>query len=175
MGEKLNASVSVKAGNLVVVKKGGGQSAGGGALDTILVAKGFNLLSYTVTEKDEPKHAEVEATYYDRAKNKREIVTVKTGMEGQKFLMRTPYQDESEAKEAAAAHAKELTRMQGDATFEIDGDPFAQAEAYAVVTGARQRVDGRWWVQTATHNYTASGPFTVSLQCGAPSEEGGES
>ncbi|MCO5730067.1 phage late control D family protein [Rhizobium sp. SSA_523] len=175
IGEKLNATVAVKSGNLVVVKRGAGESASGAALDRIKVAPGLNLLSYTVTEKDEPKHSNVEATYYDRAQNKREIVTVQTGMQGPKFLLRTPFQSESEAKEAAEAHAKELLRMQADASFEIDGDPFAQAEAWADVQGVRSRVDGQWWIKTATHNLSASSPYTVSLQCGSKPEPRPES
>ena len=66
------AAVSVKAMRLVVVKRGEGKSASGALLDRIPVAKGFNLLKYSVTENDESKHKEVEATYYDRGKNKRE-------------------------------------------------------------------------------------------------------
>lgn len=175
LGEKLNATVSVKSGFLVVAKRGAGQGTSGAPLDRTKVVVGFNLLSYTVTEKDEPKHKSVEATYYDRAKNKREIVTVQTGMQGPKFLLRTPYQSEAEAKEAAEAHAKDLLRSQADATFEIDGDPFAQAEAWADVSGVRTRVDGEWWVKTATHNFSASSPYTVSLQCGTKPEARAES
>ncbi|EUB97318.1 hypothetical protein PMI07_000894 [Rhizobium sp. CF080] len=172
LGEKLNASVSVKSGNLVVAKKGSGESVGGVAMGVIFVAKGYNILSYTVTEKDEPKHSEVEATYYDRQKNKRETVTESTGLDGPKFLVRTPFQNKEEAEEAAKSRASELVRMTGDASFEIDGEPFAQAEAYAVVSGCRSRVNGLWWVQTATHQFSADGPYTTSLQCGAPTDEG---
>ncbi|MDA5627765.1 MULTISPECIES: phage late control D family protein [Agrobacterium] len=170
IGEKLNASVSIKAGNMVVVKKGAGLSVSGGPLGIITISNGFNLLSYSVTEKDEPRHKEVEATYFDRKKNKREIVTVQTGMDGPKFLMRTPFQDEDEAKAAAESHAKELLRMRGDATFEIDGDPFAMAEAWAIVSGCRTRVDGVWWAKTVTHQFSADGPYRNSIQCGAAPE-----
>ena len=175
LAAKMNATVTVKSGHLVVIKRGAGESASGAALDRIVVKKGFNLLSYTVTEKDEPKHKEVEATYYDRAENKRKSVTVPTGMDGPKFLLRNPYQNEEEARAAAASHGKDLVRMQGDATFEIDGNPFAQAEAWAIVSGARSQVDGLWWTTTVTHNFSATGPYTVSLQCGTPSETGSAS
>lgn len=171
IGEKLNAAVSVKTMNLVVVVKGAGRSASGALLDRIIVARGRNLLSYSVTEKDEPKHSNVEATYYDRDKNTREVVTKPTGMDGPKFLIRAPFQDKDEAERAANAQAKELVRMQGDATFEIDGEPFAQAEAWAEVSGCRQRVDGLWRVETVTHQFSANGPYTTSLTCGTPSEE----
>jgi phage protein D len=171
---KLGASISVKAGNLVVIKKGAGLSVSGEALGIITISKGFNLLSYSVTEKDEPRHKEVEATWYDRKMNKREIVTVQTGMDGPKFLMRTPFQNEEEAKAAAESHAKELLRMRGDATFEIDGDPFAMAEAWAVVSGCRTQVDGSWWAKTVTHQFSADGPYKNSIQCAATPDDGGE-
>lgn len=169
LGEKINAAVSVKSLRLVVVEKGAGKSAGGGMLDHIVVAKGINLISYTVNEKDEPKHEEVEATYYDRAKNSREVVKAQTGMEGPRFVLRAPYQQRDEAERAAKAKAKELVRAQGDGTFVIDGSPFAQAEAYASVSGCRPRVDGLWRVKSATHSFSASAPYTTTLQCEVPS------
>lgn len=169
LGEKINAAVSVKSLRLVVVEKGAGRSAGGGALDFIMVAKGVNLISYSVNEKDEPKHQEVEASYYDREKNSRETVTAPTGMEGPKYLLRAPYQEKDEAERAAKAKAKELYRAQGDGTFVIDGSPYAQAEAYASVTGCRPRVDGLWRVKSATHSFSATGPYTTTLQCEVPS------
>ncbi|CCF19179.1 protein of unknown function [Pseudorhizobium banfieldiae] len=171
---KINASVTVKAMNLVVAIKGAGRSASGAQLDRIRVAKGYNLLDYSVTERDEPKHSEVEATYYDRDKNERASVSVSTGLEGPKFLIRSAFQNEAEAKEAAESQAKELTRMQGEATFTIDGDPFAMAEAWADVTGCRTRVDGEWRIRTVTHNFSSGSPYTNTLQCGTTSEEGGD-
>lgn len=169
LGEKINAAVAVKSLKLVVVEKGAGRSAGGGSLDHIIAAYGVNLISYNVSEKDEPKHEEVEATYYDRGKNSRESVSVATGMDGPKYLLRAPFQERDEAERAAKAKAKELVRAQADGTFVIDGSPFAQAEAYASVSGCRPRVDGLWRVKSATHSFSATGPYTTTLQCEVPS------
>lgn len=169
IAEKINAGVTVKAGRLVVVEKGKGQSASGSRLDRIEVRPGLNLLSYSVSHRDEPKHSEVEATYYNREKNERQVITEPTRMDGPKFLLRAPFQNAEEAKRAAEAQAKELERMQGEATFEIEGDPFAQAEAYASVSGIHPQVDGLWWVETATHTFSGTGPYTTSLSCGTPS------
>lgn len=170
IGSKINASVSVKSKRLVVVAKGKGQSASGAPLDTITVAKGINLLSYQASLKDEPKHSEVEATYYDRAENARKTVKEKTGMDGPKFLIRPPLQSEVDAKHAAKSKSNELKRAQGEATFQIDGEPFAQPEAFAVVSGCRPGVDGSWRVVTVTHNFSATSPYTTSLQCETPPE-----
>lgn len=169
LGAKLNAGVTVKAGNLVVVPKGAGRGASGNSLDRIMVEAGKNLISYQVTENDRPKHSEVEATIYDRAKNKHEVVAESTGLDGPTFLMRAPFHDKDEAKRAAAAKAKDLVRAQAEATFTIDGEPFAQAEAWAEVSGCRPRVDGLWRVKSVTHNFSASAPYTNTLQCEVPS------
>ena len=170
IGEKLNAAVSVKTMNLVVVVKGYGRSASGASLDRIIVARGHNLLTYSVTEKDEPKHSEVEATYYDRGKNTREVVTKPTGLDGPKFLIRAPFQNKEEAERSAGAQAQELVRATAEASFDIDGEPFALAEAWAEVRGCRPIVDGLWRVNTVTHQFSSSGPYTTSLQCDQPND-----
>lgn len=169
IGEKINASVTVKSGRLVVMDKGSGVGAGGSVLATIPVTRPGNLISYQVGEKDEPKHSEVETTYYDRQKNQRKTVRVETGLEGPKLLIRAPFQDEDEATRAAESKKKELIRAQADASFTIDGYPFAQAEAFAQVTGVRSRVNGLWKVKTATHNFSGSGAYTTELACEVPS------
>jgi hypothetical protein len=170
IADKLNAAVSIKAMNLVVVPKGEGKSASGQALDRVDVSYGINLIGYSATLRDEPKHSEVEATWYDRDKNERTIEIAPTGMTGPKFLLRTPFSNPDDAKRAAEAQAKELKRMLGEATFTIDGEPFAQAEAWAAVTGVRPNVDGLWRITTASHSFSATGAYTTTLTCGSTSE-----
>lgn len=173
IGDKLNASITVKSGRLVVVSRGDSLSASGTGLPDVLVARGSNLLKYSVTEKDEPRHSTVEASYYDRKKNKKETVEEKTGLDGPRFTIRTPHQDKDEAQRAAKAQAKKLNRDTGDATFEINGEPFAQAEANAVVSGCRSNVDGIWSIRSVTHNFSASGAYTTSLSCTKPNDNSG--
>ncbi len=169
IGETLNASVTIKSGRIVVMDKGSGVGAGGSVLETIKVRRPGNLLSYSVGEKDEPRYGEVETTTYDRTKNERKSVIATTGLEGPTFRVRAPFQTEEDAKRAAEAKTKELIRAQADASFTIDGDPFAQAEAFADVRGVRSRVDGLWKVKTATHNFSGSAAYTTDLQCEVPS------
>lgn len=168
IGDKLNASVSVKSGHLCVVERGEGKAASGQPLREVPVETGRNMINYSVTEKDQPKHSEVEASYYDRKKNKKETVKKTTGLDGPKFTIRAPYQGRGDAERAAQAQAKKLARDTREASFEIDGEPFAQAGAIAAVRGARSNVDGRWLIDTVTHNFSASGPYTTSLSCKAP-------
>ncbi|MBB4092475.1 late control protein D [Ochrobactrum pecoris] len=172
IGEKLNASVSVKAGHVAVVARGDGKSATGAFLPDIIVARGKNLLSYSVTEKDEPKHSKVEASYYDRKKNKKETVEVSTGLEGPTFSIRVPLQDKDEAERRADSEAKKLQRSAAEASFEINGEPFAQAGANVIASGCRSNVDGAWLAETVTHNFSASGAYKTSISCKKPNKSG---
>ncbi|WP_405704647.1 phage late control D family protein [Ancylobacter terrae] len=171
IAEKLGAAVTVKAGHLIVVMEGAGQSASGSALDQIPVRPGVNLIGYSVSLRDEAKHEEVDASWYDRDANEVKTESESTGLDGPRFSLRYPFQNRDDAKRAAKAQAKDLRRLQGTASFEIDGSPFAQAEAYAAVSGVRPGVDGLWRVATVTHNFSASGPYTTSLSCETPSGE----
>lgn len=187
IGEKLNASVTVKSGRLVVMEKGSGVGAGGSTLARIPVTRPGNIISYSVSEKDEPAYKSVTTTYYDREKNERGEVTEEiplttlstpgseglggsiAGAPGAGMLAREAFLNKDDATKAAKSKAKAIARSTRDASFTIDGYPFAQAEAFAEVTGVRSRVNGLWKVKTATHNFSGSGAYTTELSCEAPS------
>lgn len=168
LGVKLNASVSIKSGRLVVAKKGSGASVSGQALPAILVRKGVNLLSYSVTRKDKPKHSKVKATWFDRQKAQRMEVEASASGEGPEFLLREPYQSEGEAQDAADAQAQALKRGEALASFEVEGNPHARAEAHVFASGIRSLVDGVWRATTVTHNWTSGGPYVTSVECELP-------
>ncbi len=171
MGENIGASVTWKAGQIVVVPKGAGQAVSGSALDLLRVAVGENLVDYTVTQRDQPQHSSVEATWYDRKKNERKVVQVETGQEGQPLLLRRPYSGEEEAMSAAKAASRKLQRIRADATFLIDGTPGAMAEAWATVSGIRADVDGKWRIKQATHSFSGTGSYSTSLDCETPNDQ----
>ncbi len=171
MGENIGASVTWKAGQIVVVPKGAGQAVSGNALELLRVAVGENLIDYTVRQRDAPQHSSVEATWYDRKKNQRMVVQVETGQEGQPLLLRRPYAGEAEAMRAAEAAARKLQRIRADATFLIDGTPGAMAEAWADVSGIRADVDGKWRIKQVTHTFSATTPYSTSLDCEVPNDE----
>ncbi len=168
VSRKIGATISVKGQRLVAVPKGGGQSVSGASLGTISIEQPGNLINYSVTWSDGPKYSSVVASHYDRRKNEKKTVSEATGMNGPVWNIREPYENETVAKRAAKAKAADLKRAQASATFEIDGDPFALAEATAVVSGARADVDGKWRIKSATHSFSATGPYTTSLSCDVP-------
>jgi len=171
LGQKLDASVTVKSGNLIIAKRGTGKSVSGYELPVIDITGGVNVLNYTVTTKDKPKHAEVEASWFDRESAERKTLSVEVGSEGPKFLMRAPFQDEAEARLAAEAQAKTLQRGEASASFSIDGSPHARAEAYVYATNIRSIVDGKWRAVSVTHNFSSSAPYTTGVECELPDKE----
>lgn len=172
LGRKLDASVTIKSGRLVVVERGSGMAVSGAAMPTIFIAKGVNLLSYQVSMQDRPKHSSVEATWYDRRKNKRMVETVPGGSEGPPYLIRNPLQSVQEAQLAAKAQANELKRAEATASFTITGDPTASGGSFVQASGMRPGVDGRWFARTVTHNFSATEGFTNTVECELPTEGG---
>lgn len=164
----LDASVMVKNGQMIVLERGSGASVSGGAMPSIIVSKGVNLLSYSVTEMDAPKYSKVKATVYDRKKNLREEVEEATGLEGPTFLIRDPFQTKEEAERGAKTRANQLKRGQATATFEIDGAPGASAGSFVMCSGVRSNVDGRWYAKTVTHSFSSTAPYTTSIECETP-------
>ena len=168
IGKSLDASVTVKEGNLVVVRKGEGQSVSGIALPVLLVAPGINLISYNVTIAGKPKYGSVKATWFDRGKVEHKFVVKPSAVDGPEFVLREPYQSEDDAERAAEAKVKELSRAEGSATFEVAGDPMIRAEAFVHVQGVKRSADGLWRVTEVTHEFSSSGPYTTSLRCEPP-------
>jgi phage protein D len=168
LGRHLDASVTVKNGWMIVSKRGSGVSASGQQMPTINVAVGLNLVDYSVTWMDDPKHSKVKATWYDRKKNKPVEVEVATGMEGPEYLIREPFQDEAEANRSAKTKANELKRGQATASFTIDGLPSASAGAFVVCSGVRPNVDGAWYAKTVTHTFSSDSPYTTKMECEVP-------
>ena len=168
IGHKLDAAVSIKSGRLVAVKKGGGSTATGKVMPSIVVRRGDNLLSYSVTRQDKPKHRRVKATWFDRKKAERKEVEADASDDGPEFLIREPFQSESEATDAAEAKAQDLKRGEARAQFEISGNPHARAEAHVFVGGVRSLVDGVWRATTVTHNWSSSDAYSTSLECELP-------
>lgn len=64
--------------------------------------------------------------------------------------------------------SEDLRRGEAKATFEIDGNPYARAEAYVAVSSIRSGVDGMWRSTSVTHNWSSSGAYTTQLECELP-------
>jgi phage protein D len=168
IGRSLDATVTIKNNQLVVVANGSGLSTSGQQMPTIPVAPGRNLVDYSVSWRDKPKYSKVKATWYDRKKNKPVEVEAETGMDGPEHLIREPFQDEAEATRAAKTKAKRLKREQATASFTIDGLPSASAGAFVVCSGVRPNVDGAWYAKTVTHTFSSDSAYSTKVECEVP-------
>lgn len=157
--------VTVKQGNLIVSKAAGGKSASGQAMTPILVSPGLNLIHYRCSIKKRPDHGKAEAHTFDRKKVERD--DAKTGSGESTFKIREPFKNKKEAEAAAEAKLAELARATGSATFEIEGDTTARAEAPVIASGIRSKVDGRWNSTRVEHRWDESG-YTTTIECEAP-------
>ena len=170
---KLGGAVSVKDQHLIATEKGKGTSATGIVRPPIYVASGKNLISYSVSVRDKPRHGTVEATFFDREAAERKSVKIETGDDGPTFLIRSPFPGEDEAKRAAQAKVGDLRRATGSANFLIDGDPDARAEAELYAYGIRSLVDGVWRATNVVHSWSGSSAYTTTISCELPTSAQG--
>lgn len=167
--DKFDAHVSVKNKHLIGVMRGQGKSISGAQLPIIEISSALNIISYSCSDMDKPKHKKTKSTWFDR--NKVEMVTEEDeGTEdGPDFLHQVTTKSQLDAKETSKSNGKKLKRGAGSASFVIDGNPHNQAEAIVLVSNVRSLVNGRWRCKKITHNWSSSGPYTNSIECELPS------
>lgn len=165
------AITTVKEGRLVVVKRGGGKSAGGTRVPPVVIAGTSRVEAFSCTQPDRPAFKNVVATWADRANARRPEVSVSAGEAGGDYVIREPFASEDEAKEAADAKAAELKRSTGSLSLTLIGDPFVRAEAPLTVSGLYPGADGQWTIQKATHAIKGEG-FTTGVDADKGDEEG---
>lgn len=165
LGDKLNAAVTVKEQRLIIVPRGAGLSAGGSAMPPILITRPGNAISYNVTTVNGPKHGSVKAIWFDREAAENKEVVVSASDEGPEFLLRQNFQNSDDARETAKAQADALKRGEGTASFTIEGNPHARAEAHVIVAGVRSLVDGTWRAKSVSHKFSGNGPYTTDVRC----------
>lgn len=163
--ERYGALAAVKQGTLIVKEKGTGTSVSGAAIGGLTVAPGLNLKGYRVSRKKAPAHGKVEASTFDRRQVKK--ITINAGQGEITYRMREPFKSEAEARKAAESKLSDIARGEASAQFTIEGEPAAAAEEPVIVSGVRDKVDGRWNPFRVEHGWTDDGYETV-IDCELP-------
>ncbi|XWN29776.1 MAG: contractile injection system protein, VgrG/Pvc8 family [Devosia sp.] len=158
LGRLHGCTVSVKNGQLIVLKRGRG------GLGPLTVSPGTNLISYEVTNSDRYQHEKVEGYTFDRDEVVLEKVEAPASSRGPTFRIRNPFPRREQAEEAAKAKADELKQNERTASFEIEGDPAAVAEMDVICSGARGFVDGPWVTDRVQHRWGVD-IATSTLSC----------
>jgi hypothetical protein len=171
VAKKYGGVVTVKKGNMVVIKPGRGKSASGQQMQTLYVSRGVNLVSYSVSYKKRQEHKKAEAHTFDRKDVKR--VDVDAGKGEITYKLRQAFVDKDEAKAVAESKLSDLNRGAQSATFVIEGDVTACAERPVTVRGARPRADGDWSTKRASHKF-ADDKYETTLECESPDSKDDE-
>ncbi len=167
---RLGGMVVVKDEKLIIAKRGAGQTAGGRGLSALIVTPPV-IVPGTCHVKfvDRPRYKKVIAYWQDRKQAKRQKVEEQGDPKAKAVLkMREPFADKAEAKKAAKAKAKEMTRSADSASVTIEGNIAAIAGAPVSFAGVRAGVDGIEFIQkTVRHTFSKSSGYRTSIDAKA--------
>lgn len=174
LARRHGALFSIKNGNLVFAKKGGGTSASGASL-TPVIATPDNIVanSCKTTFSHRNSFKKVKAHAQNRKTGKRDEVEEDSDSNGEaEFNIADPLADEKEAKRAAGAKAKDLKSETIRTSVSVFGDPSIRAGAPFMYAGVRPELDGiQFIIETATHTLSKNGYTTqVEAKLGDNSE-----
>lgn len=177
LGRRHDALLAPKNGSLIGVQRGGGRSGSGAALGGLVLRPG-DVSNARATTGDRPKHAAIEADWYDRdGAERRTVVFQQPDADGAIMRLPHPYMSEQEALRAAEARGRELGRAEGSLSVDMPGRTDVAAEMPVIMQGFRDGIAGRWTIEQARHSIDDGG-YTTSFECGkgeGGGEEGGES
>ncbi len=172
LGLQFDASVSVKDGKLVVMKKGTGKTVSGKEVGPYVIEPDSNLLEpsgYSTDDFQRPKHGKVKAKWYDRKKAEQKVEEEETVEDGPDFEIPEVLPSEEEARRAAKSKATELARAAGKATFSVRGDINVQAGCFVLAKNIRPEVDGLWSSTSVTHHFSGNSLYYNTIECEVPS------
>ena len=122
---------------------------------------------HRITRPNRERYQAVIAYYHDAQSGKRSRVRAGSGTLS--YTLRNPYPTATEARAAAAARLKELTRGLATISLTVEpGDPLIAAESRLRLTDFRSGFDGAWIVTGATHKLDKGG-YRTQVQAELPS------
>lgn len=186
MAELLGAIATVKNGSLLFILPGGGVSASGIALpEFALTRSSGDRHSFRIADRD--AYTGVQANWLDLDYGKKKTVTVKkratkpkpykpakssrregdyiAGEDGNLFVLRSTYSNETAARRAAAAKWQQLKR--GAAEFSLtlaEGRADLYPEMHGTVSGFKTDIDNQDWVLSRVSHTIDDGGFKTRLE-----------
>ncbi len=181
MAEMLGAIATVKNGNLLFITPGAGVSASGKPLPAALITRSSgDRHSFRIADRD--SYTGVRAYWLDLNFGKKKSVKVRPrkaankpasssregdyieGAEGNIYVMRKTYPNETTARRAAAAKWQQLQR--GAAQFSLTlarGQAELFPDVPVSVSGFKPQIDARPWVITRVEHVIDGSGFTTRL------------
>lgn len=159
---QFDAVIGVKAGTLLCLPTGEGETASGLPLPHIVLTREDGD-SHRYLQADRNKYSGVKAFYYQPNSAKREEVVVGTG-EGLKEL-RHVYSDETSARRAAESELSRLLRGTATLSYTLArGRPELMPEQTFALVGVKDQIDEITWLgKSVSHSLTADS-YTTSVE-----------
>lgn len=163
LGKRFDAVATVKAGALLFLPIGSGQTAGGAALPTAAIQRAEgDQHRYQLAERE--TYSGVRAYWNDKPGAQRHEVLVGSGDNAKR--LRTSYHSAAEAKQQATAEWKRLQRGAATLSYTLAlGRADLYPEQKARVSGFKAEIDATaWLIAKTTHSITGSGGFSTALE-----------
>lgn len=173
IAEELGATLKPAGGKLVAMKRGGGKSGSGQALEPILIQFDEDF-GYEIDIEPRPEAGKVAAAWQDGKSGERKLKSKATGRDGPTKILAHPFRSEEDAEEAAEAEGYESDNASGSGHFETVGLPRARAEAPVIASGYGPLIDGKWKAETVEKTVTSKGGFLTTVRVTAGTDKKGE-
>lgn len=166
VAEMVGGTLKLAGGKLVVMKRGGGSSASGLALATIVIQRTAGY-SYSCTFEPRPQHGSIAGAWIDGNGN-RQLQQVQTGLQGPAYILPHPYRSQNEAQQAAQTESYERGNNTFSGEFDSPGLPNARAEAPVTLSGYGWPIDGPCKAESVTSTIDNAGGYmtTVNVKSG---------
>lgn len=176
LARELGGTFKIRGDQAVLVKRGQGINAVGGAMPTVVGEVGRNVISWAISPlSGRGKFAKSKVRYFDRKTASFKEIEVETGIEADATDdVQTLAADEEQAKAIAEGRRTESERDGGEGTVELDLEATAQAEGTFILSGARPGVDGTYRIEGVTHKADRGGGSTTSLDLKQPTGSAGK-
>ena len=164
LAEQFGATTKPAAGRLLFVEAGKGLDASGAAMPSVAIIRSQGT-SWRASEQERQFYSRVEARWKPARKHATQTVVVGDGEPS--TSLRNAYRSEPEARRAAEARLRKMSRARTALSLSLPGDPELVAERPITLVGFRDGVDGAWLITRAEHRLDSSG-YSTSIDAQRP-------
>lgn len=178
LARQYNAVAKVAGGKLLVTPRGGGQSASGQAIQTLVLGPAhFGTCAVKHTNRSD--YGSVKAAYFDREKNQRAFVQEQSPLGGDQaglnpFIPNRLFNSREEAEAAAKAQMSAILRSRGNADITLaKGDPWIRDQQKILIRETRPGMNGSYVIELVSHTYLPEQGIGTAIKA-RPPDDGGD-
>lgn len=176
LAREVGGTFKVVGGRAYLMRRGGGATASGKALPTIVAEYGVNLVDWDIApDIGRAAVGSAGVRVYNPSTGEFETVEAASpkGRKGRKHRTRWPAHSASHARRRAHADATEADRNAGGGSVAFLGDVRARPEGVVIIKGARPGIDGAYRMKTVEHSLDRGGGTATRCDLGEPDGSAG--